>query len=98
MNRIKARQRALPAQRAAALAREPELIAPGEVTFLAHALVVPSDDPDDRQRYSVEVERVAVCATPAPSWLRVQNPFQRHLGGPSGSWLIDKTELVQAAE
>jgi hypothetical protein len=30
------------------------------VTFLAHALVMPSDDPEDRQRYSVEVERVAV--------------------------------------
>ena len=33
---------------------------PGEVTFLAHALVVPSTDPEDRQRHDKEVERIAM--------------------------------------
>jgi len=39
--------------------REPVLIVPGEMTFLAHALVVPSSDPEDRMR----------CATTVQSWL-----------------------------
>jgi superfamily II DNA or RNA helicase/transcriptional regulator with XRE-family HTH domain len=63
MKRVRERQRALSAEREAALAtleHEPEEIAPGTVTFLAHALVMPSHDPEDRQRYSVEVELVAV--------------------------------------
>ena len=42
------------------LRREPELIIPGEITFLAHALVVPSDDPQDRKRHDKEIEAVAV--------------------------------------
>ncbi|MBI2863484.1 MAG: DUF3883 domain-containing protein, partial [Chloroflexi bacterium] len=61
--KIRERQRALMARREEALAalrREPELIAPGEVTFLAHALVVPSDDPEDRKRHDREVEAIAV--------------------------------------
>jgi hypothetical protein len=61
--RIKKRQRALVARRRAALAaleREPELITPGAVTFLAHVLVIPSDDPEDRKRYDAKVEAVAV--------------------------------------
>ncbi|MEW6276083.1 MAG: helicase-related protein [Bacillota bacterium] len=44
----------------AVLRREPELIVPGEVHFLAHALVVPSSDPEDRARYDREIERIAV--------------------------------------
>ncbi len=63
LSRIKKQQRALASRREAALLaleREPELIASGPVTFLAHALVIPSDEPEDRQRYSKEVERVAV--------------------------------------
>ena len=61
--KVKVRQRALAQRRKATLAaleREPELIAPGEVTFLAHALVLPSDDPEDRRRYDRDVELVAV--------------------------------------
>ena len=42
------------------LRREPELIMPGAVTFVAHALVVPSTDPGDRELYDVNVERVAM--------------------------------------
>ena len=60
---IKEQQRSLAHRRATALAtirREPELIAPGNLTFLAHALVVPSSNPDDLDRHDAEVEQVAV--------------------------------------
>ena len=40
--------------------REPELIEVGEVTFLAHTLVLPSRDPEDKLRHDQEVERVAM--------------------------------------
>jgi hypothetical protein len=33
---------------------------PGEVTFLAHALVVPSSDPEDRKRHDAEIEAIAM--------------------------------------
>jgi hypothetical protein len=65
---LKERQRALAARRddaQAAVRREPELIAPEEVTFLAHALVVPSTDPEDRRRHDAEVEAIAVKVTVA---------------------------------
>jgi hypothetical protein len=61
--RLRERQRGLAAQREAALEslrREPELIAPGDVEFLAHALVVPSADPADAQRQEAEAEALAV--------------------------------------
>lgn len=61
--RIKERQRSLAARRDQALAslrREPELVAAGEVNFLAAALVVPSSDPEDVKRHDREVEDVAV--------------------------------------
>jgi superfamily II DNA or RNA helicase len=61
--RVKRRQRALVAEREArleALRREPTLIEPGEVTFLAHALVMPSSDPEDQTSYQQETERVAM--------------------------------------
>jgi len=63
LTRIKDRQKALAARREAALAvlgREPELIVADEVMFLAQALVVPTDDPEDRKRYDAEVEAIAV--------------------------------------
>jgi superfamily II DNA or RNA helicase len=63
VTRIRDRQRSLEARRQAALAvlrREPELVAPGEVTFLAHALVVPTADPEDRKRHDADVEARAV--------------------------------------
>jgi len=56
-------QQTLSSRRAAALAaleREPELVVPGEVTFIAHALVLPSSDPEDRKRHDAEVEALAV--------------------------------------
>jgi len=44
----------------AAIEREPQLIAAGPITFLAHALVVPSNDPQDAMRYDADVEAKAV--------------------------------------
>lgn len=61
--RIRERQRRLIQRRDEALARlgrEPELIAPGEVMFLAHALVIPSQDPDDIHRRDEDIEAIAV--------------------------------------
>ena len=60
---IKERQRSLTNWRTEALAtirREPDLIAPGNLTYLAHALVVPSDNPDDLERHDANVEQVAM--------------------------------------
>src|SRR5690606_10109907 len=44
----------------ATIRREPELIAPGTITFLAHAIVVPSTNPEDRQRHDAAVEKIAM--------------------------------------
>lgn len=63
LDHIKGQQRQL-AQRCReellVLRREPELVAPGTVTFIAHALVVPSVDPEDQKRHDAEVERIAM--------------------------------------
>jgi len=60
---IKEQQRALSARRAKAMAilrREPELIVPGEVEFIAHALVVPSTEQADIKRHQADVEQIAM--------------------------------------
>jgi hypothetical protein len=60
---VKRQQRLLAGLRENALAvlrREPELIAPGAVTFVAHALVVPSSDPTDLKQHEVNVELIAM--------------------------------------
>lgn len=43
-----------------ALRSEPELIEPSSIAFLAHALVIPSADPEDMKRYDAAVEAIAV--------------------------------------
>lgn len=61
--RIKKQQRELAAHRRQALGtaeREPELIAVDEVCFIAHTLVLPSDDPRDRERNTANIETIAV--------------------------------------
>ena len=185
VERIKIRQQALQLHRDQALTtvqREPELIAIANVTFLAHALVLPSSDPEDEKLYDMSAELVAMriasaheeaagarvvdvhapplaraagltdnpgfdmlsyrpggeirqievkgragasgkvelsrnewiaactneaaywlyavygCATPTPTLLRVQNPFNKQLGMPKEGWMIDKQEIVAAAE
>ena len=63
LTRIKERQRALSAQRELALSalrREPELIDAAPVTFLAHALVVPSTDPEDVKHRDDKIEQIAM--------------------------------------
>lgn len=44
----------------AALNREPELVEAGEVIFLARALVLPSTEPEDKEQYDAEIERIAM--------------------------------------
>lgn len=63
LREIKDQQRSLAERRAAALAtvrREPELIAAGDVSFIAHALIVPSSSAADLERHDAEVERIAM--------------------------------------
>ena len=60
---VKRLQRQLAGRRANTLAvmrREPELIEPGLLTFIAHALVVPSSDPRDIEAHDVNVEMAAM--------------------------------------
>jgi hypothetical protein len=62
LHEIKQHQRSLADRREMALAtirREPELVAPGNLAFIAHALVVPSSNAEDLARHDAEVERIA---------------------------------------
>lgn len=63
LTRIKTQQKELQKRKAEALrvlSREPELIVPGDVTLLAHALVLPSRDPADRIQFDANVEEIAL--------------------------------------
>lgn len=63
LTKVKRKQRELSAEREATfarLSREPELIVPGEVEFIAHAVVVPSSDPEEKKRQDAEVESIAM--------------------------------------
>ena len=63
LSEIREQQRALSHRRDRALAvlrREPELIVPGKVEFIAHALVVPSTEEADRERHQASVEQIAM--------------------------------------
>ena len=63
LTRIKERQKALTTRREDALEvlrREPDLIQGDEVLFLAHALVVPTEDQEERERFDAEVEAIAM--------------------------------------
>ncbi len=60
---VKRQQRLMASRRQNAMAvlqREPELITPGEITFIVHALVVPSSDPADREQHDANVEIAAM--------------------------------------
>jgi superfamily II DNA or RNA helicase/DNA-binding XRE family transcriptional regulator len=62
--RVKEQQRLLAQRRQEALAvlrREPELISVGKVEFIAHALVVPSSDPADREQVDAKTDEVAMA-------------------------------------
>jgi SNF2 family DNA or RNA helicase len=63
LTRVKKLQHSLDTRRQQALAlieREPELIVVEGVHFIAHALVLPADDPKDRERNTKEIEAIAV--------------------------------------
>lgn len=63
VERIKGRQKELTEHRRQAIAvqrRMPELIAGGDVQFLAHALVVPSSDPEAKKKQDADTERIAM--------------------------------------
>ena len=60
---VREEQRRLVAEkrrRLASLEAEPSLIEPGDTVMIAHALVVPTDDPEERQRHDAEVEAIAM--------------------------------------
>ena len=60
---IKNRQRELASRRESTLKtlhREPELIEPEDVNFIAHVLVIPSSDPEEVKRYNKEIEGIAI--------------------------------------
>lgn len=68
LTEIREQQRALVARREEtinAMRREPELVGTGEIEFIAHALVLPSGDEEERRRHDREVERIAVQITRA---------------------------------
>lgn len=63
LEEVKRQQRQLSSRRENALAvlrREPELIEPGIISFIAHALVVPSSDPADVEQHEINVEMIAM--------------------------------------
>ena len=60
---VKAQQRRLTEDKERCLDRlrmEPACIVPGEAVMVAHALVLPSDDPEERERHDADVEAIAV--------------------------------------
>ena len=63
LSRIRSQQRELRHRRNRALTiirREPELLVPGSIDFIAHALVVPSAAKADRERLEANVEQIAM--------------------------------------
>jgi superfamily II DNA or RNA helicase/DNA-binding XRE family transcriptional regulator len=61
--RIKEQQRRIAVEKERRLTRlwaEPSLIIAGDATVLAHALVLPTDNPDERTRHDAEVEAIAM--------------------------------------
>ena len=60
---VKTQQRRLNEDKERCLARlrmEPACIVPGEAAMVAHALVLPSDNSEERERHDAEVETIAV--------------------------------------
>ena len=89
LTRIRDQQKVLAARRDEALAvllREPELIGPGEIRFIAHALVVPSNDPEDQRRHDAEIEAIG---------MRVVRAYEEALGGVVTD--VSKPQLSRAA-
>ena len=84
----KAEQRALSSERRHVLARTdaaPERLAPGEVRFLAHALVVPARASGALERYDARVEEIAVRI--AAAWEQERGSAVRDVSTPGAARL-----------
>jgi len=89
LEEVKHQQKQLAGRRANALAvmkREPDLIEPGSLTFVAHALVVPSSEPTDIKEHDINVEMVA---------MRVARAFEEAAGAKVQD--VHTPELARAA-
>ena len=85
---VKDEQRALSTERRDVLARTdaaPERIAPGEVRFFAHALVVPARASDALERYDARVEETAVRI--AAAWEEERGSAVRDVSTPAAARL-----------
>ena len=63
LDRVRERQRSLSAARANridSIQAEPDSIRPGKLEFLVHALIVPSQDPEEMEQYDADVEAIAI--------------------------------------
>src|SRR5208337_1487961 len=63
LSRVRDRQKSLESRKVAALESlrgEPDLIHAETIQFLAHALVLPSDDPEDQKQFDAQVEAIAM--------------------------------------
>ena len=63
LSRVRDRQKSLESRKREAmesLRREPDLIHAETIQLLAHALVLPSDDPEDQKQFDAQVEAIAM--------------------------------------
>ena len=89
LDAVKRDQQALAAEKAralAALAAAPDRIASGGLRFLVHALVVPTDDSGEVERYDARVEEIA---------LRIAVAWERDRGGAPRD--VSRPELARLA-
>ena len=87
--KVKKRQRSLTASRnhrLAELQAEPDLIQAGEIEFLVHALVVPTQDSEEAERYDADVEAIAV---------EVATDYEKRLGAEVQD--VSRPELARRA-
>ena len=47
-------------QRLELIRKGPSLIVPGDVEMIVHALIIPTDDPEERRRHDANVEQIAM--------------------------------------
>ncbi len=84
LTQIKERQRQLSQLREKdinLLRREPELIVPGDIEFLAHALIVPSRDPEEKKRQDKVIEAIAIKV--ARSFEEAEGSFVKDVSNPA---------------
>jgi hypothetical protein len=89
VEKVKVRQRSLQALKETKLTelkRELDMITIGSVDFLAHALVIPADKPEEQKRYNAQVEEVA---------MRVATVYEESLGAKVKD--VHKPELARLA-